>query len=411
MSINTIKMTDLKAVIRRQAFAHPSKKRSILLLGPPGSGKSEFIKGISECTGIFMGSTTDEDKAKGVFARNNKDELELMMTPAMQQFINDAIAYPRTAILFIDELGEMDKACALAMNHLILDRMYCDVKLPDNVLVICASNARHHKAGAGQFMTHQLDRLKVYELEQDTEGWLDWATEIVDYELPLRKRDAEGKIIPGKFCLGQFETVKMPRITETVTAYIYMKPQALYSHVDSPSDASASEMTNRAVKDGKKIVTPRSVTALSDEERLADWLGEPMTLSDYASHIVEERAGEYHALKGMEMPTHADLLEGRAELPEAALAKWVTVIRCGQLLTPGNAEKTARLMKNLNPELVEVGLKICGKTAHQYLKSKGVSVANGYMALVQTVENGGAYYFPGFSKELLAPGIGHGLRS
>jgi len=33
-----------------------------------------------------------------------------------------------------------------------------------------------------------------------------------------------------------------------------------------------------------------------------------------------------------------------------------------------------------------------------------VSVANGYMALVQTVENGGAYYFPGFSKELLAPG-------
>lgn len=395
MSI-TIKLPDLKAIIKRQALLEPDRRRTILLFGAPGSGKSEYLSSFSGCTGVFMGSTADEDKAKGIFARNNEGQLELAMTPAMQDFFDRAEAYDKYAIMFIDELGEMSREVSLAMNHLILNRIYCDRKLPDNVIVVAASNLRKHQAGAGTFMAHQINRVKVYELKVDSESWMDWA----NTRVPTRvlAKDDFGNVLSPK----QWVEEPRPRVHPDVVAFISMKPAALYCVQDDATDEAMAEMYRQSSREGTQFVSPRSMVGLSDELMIAEEIGDQVLLADVASHLGPGRAAEFMALRNCKIPSHADLLMGRAEMPKDPMPLWMCVIRLGQLLTPGNSKDTCSLVKNLNPEMVEVFLKVAGRTAMGFLKENNMSVGSPRMALIQRNQVG-ASLFPGFAEELLAP--------
>ena len=335
----------------------------LMILGLPGWGKTRIVESKFKHSLVLSVPEYIEDDLNVLSVVEGN--LKQLVLPKILSLIEWAIANPTTpALLMLDELPQGSTQVAKILAKWANEREVAGLRIPDNVMIVATGNQRKHQAGAGSALSHLISRFKVYEISPDVEGWLDWGADILH---------------------------------EQVLAYIHMKPSASYCWQDDATDEAMAQQYRDAARDWVPYPNARSWTALSMNLKSSPSMG----VEDFASFVGPERASEFNALRGVEIPSHADLLEERADWPTKPMAKWVAVIRHGQKLTVGNARKTARTLKGLNPELVEVALKIAGKTAMNYLKSKGVRVANGHMALTYCDQSSGAYIFPGFAEELL----------
>jgi hypothetical protein len=266
----------------------------------------------------------------------------------------------------LDELPQGSTNVAKVMAKWIDVREVAGIKLPNNVVIMATGNEKKHRSATQSMPAHLTSRMLSVFTTPDVDGWLDWGATILH---------------------------------EDILAYIHMKPTASFSWCDNVTDDALSQQYRDAT-DGVPHPCFRTYAKLSSALKR----NPKMSTAMMAGLIGPERASEFQAMRNVKIPTHADLLEGRADWPSNPMARWVAAIRCGQLLTPGNARKTAKALKNINPELTEVALRVAGKVAKNYLWTKGIKVANGHMALTSCDEKSGAYYYPGFSEELLAPG-------
>lgn len=361
------KLTTFLKAVKRQASVEPENRRHCHVAGLPGWGKTRSLESLSKihcvlpCPLLAREDITVPSMVDGRMA--------LLIHPMIQDFLDLAEANPtRPAVLIFDEIMQAGPEEQKAYASIIYDRLIAGKKLPPNVITVSTGNLRSHQSGAGSTLAHLVGRMKIYEIQPDVEAWMDWGSQ---------------------------------RLHPDVLAYVAMKPTGAYCTQDNATDEVMRNMYRDAARDYLPYPSARSWTALSDELKQDDQL----SLEDFASHVGEARAAEFQALRGVKIPSHADLLEQRADMSSEPMAQWMCVVRLGQLLTPGNSVKTCRAVKNLNPEMVEVFLKVAGRTAQAYLKDKGIKVGSGHMALIhRDVKAGNACFFPGFVEELLAPG-------
>lgn len=370
----TMKMGDVLTRIKRLAvrirtgdILTKEDLKAQIILGLPGWAKTEaplskFKPGYS--ARVDIPDRISEDLTMVAIV---EQELRQLVLPQIKTLVEHANAEPlEPHLLMFDELPQGDTAVAKIISGYVQNREVQGLRIPDNVIIVATGNQRKHQSGVGKGLAHLTSRFKVINIEPDIDGWLDWGATTLHSD---------------------------------VLAYIHMKPQASYCWSDNANDETMAQQYRDAANDWIPFPSARSWTTLSAELKA----NPDSEVEDFAGHVGPERAAEFYAMRSIKIPSHADLIEGRAEMPTQAPANWVAAIRCGQLLTPGNARKTAKLMAKLNPELVEVGLKVAGKVALNYLKSKNLKVANGHMALI-SCDGTGAYYFPGFSEELLSDG-------
>ena len=335
-----------------------------MVLGPPGSGKTRTVESKFKFSVIITMPEELADNAAILMAVG--DSAKYLVHPKVEAIVKWALAHPMVpCALILDELPLGEIQLNKIVANWYSERVVAGTPLPDNVVIIATGNQRKHQCGVGSLPANLVSRMRIYEIGFDVAGWLDWGAATLHPD---------------------------------VLAYAHMKPTAMYCWSDDPSETNMGQQYMDAARDKIPYPNFRSNTALSNALKSSPNL----SLAGIAAFIGPERAAEFQAMRRLRIPTHEDLLEGRAEMPLEPMACWVAVIRCGQLLTPGNAAKTARCMRDLNPELVEVGLKIAGKTALAFLKARGIRVANGHLALVKRDE--GAYWFPGFADELLCEG-------
>lgn len=331
--------------------------------GPPGSGKTRSVESKFKFAQIITIAEESSDNAAILMAVDGK--AKYLVHPKVQTLVDWAIENPLTpCALILDELPLGEAQLNKILANWYSERVVAGLELPQNVVIVATGNMRKHSCGVGSLPANFISRIRKYETGFDVDWWKDWGANILH---------------------------------EQVLAYASMKPTAMYCYCDDPTDEVMTAMYRDASRDKIPYPNFRSWTALSNALKS----NPNLSLAGMAAFVGPERASEFNALRGVEIPSHADLLEERADWPSKPMAKWVAVIRHGQKLTVGNARKTARTLKGLNPELVEVALKIAGKTAMNYLKSKGVRVANGHMALTYCDQSSGAYIFPGFAEELL----------
>jgi hypothetical protein len=360
----TIKILNNK--IREGAMLTREEQFPLMVLGLPGWGKTRILeKGFKKSLVLSVPEYIEDDlNVLSVV----EGKLTQMVLPKVQDLVDWANANPQVpCLLLLDELPQGSTQVAKILAKWANEREVSGLRLPDNVVIAATGNQRKHQAGAGSALSHLISRFKIYEIAPDVDGWLDWGA---------------------------------TTLHEDVLAYIHMKPTASYCWCDNVTEETMAQQYRDAAKDWVPYPNARSWTALSHGLKS----DAACTVEDFAAFVGPERASEFQAMRNVKIPTHPDLLEGRADWPSNPMAKWVAAIRCGQMLSPGNSRKTARSLKNINPELTEVALKVAGKVAKNYLWTKyGLKVANGHMALVSCDSNG-AYYYPGFSEELLAPG-------
>ena len=174
------------------------EKTSVLLLGPPGVGKSTVVREaaeeFAEKHGLQFIHYTD-DVAKEILANPQKyfvfvdlrlTEIEAADLSGIPRDTDGAVTYKpllwarvlskAQGVLFLDELtNENDPNKLAAAYKVILDRSAGFIKFSEGVFVVAAGNSPEHSSVANQLPAPLINRLLVLEVSAPTvDEWYKW---------------------------------------------------------------------------------------------------------------------------------------------------------------------------------------------------------------------------------------------
>ncbi len=216
-----------------------SRQRPIMIMGAPGLGKTAIMSQIAAELGIgYVGYTITHH------TRQSAIGLPMIETrcfggeesPITRYTMSEIIASVyeameaqgrREGILFIDEVNCVSETLSAAMLDLLQNKKFGPHRIPPGWVLVAAGNPPEFNSSAREFDIATLDRIRVIEVEPDTDVWLRYA------------------VSAG--------------VHDSVTYYLNVKPQNLLSIRSTP--------------DGPVFVTPRGWEDLSTVLKEYDSLG------------------------------------------------------------------------------------------------------------------------------------------
>jgi hypothetical protein len=305
------------------------KKRPIFLWGPPGIGKSDIVKQISDSFSnshlidirLSLWEPTD---IKGIPYFDSNSGTMVWGAPSELPSEEFAAQYDHI-VLFLDEMNSAAPSVQAAAYQLILNRRVGTYKLPDNVMIVAAGNREADKGVTYRMPAPLANRFIHLELAVSFDDWFSWAVDNSQH------KDVVGYLTFAKKDLYDFD----PK---------------------SPS---------------RSFATPRSWSFVS--ELLEDNLPET-TMTDLVSGAI----GEGLAVKFMahrkvasSMPNPSDILDGKVKelnTKEISAMYSLTVSLCYELreASDKNDKKfddkvnnfLRFMMDNFETELVVMGVKL-----------------------------------------------------
>jgi len=162
-------------------------QRPILVLGAPGLGKTAIMSQIASEMGIGFVSYTmthhTRQSAIGLpmiekvtYGGEEKEITRYTMSEIVSS-VYDAMEQQghTNGILFIDEVNCVSDTLAPAMLDLLQNKRFGPHRIPDGWVLVAAGNPPEYNASAREMDIATLDRLRVIEVEQDTDVWLSYA--------------------------------------------------------------------------------------------------------------------------------------------------------------------------------------------------------------------------------------------
>lgn len=237
------------------------KQRPVLLIGPPGIGKTAIMEQIASelGIGIMAYSMTHHTRQSAIglpFISHRKyngveyDVTEYTMSEIIAS-IYDLMEETgvREGILFLDEINCVSETLAPLMLQLLQYKVFGRHRIPDGWVITAAGNPPEYNDSVREFDIVTLDRVKKIDVEPDYETW---------------KRYAAGA-----------------EIHPSVTAFLDGRRDSFYSVETTVS--------------GRRIVTPRGWEDLSgmlrlyeqnsidaDRDLMIQYLQDPETASEFA---------------------------------------------------------------------------------------------------------------------------------
>jgi hypothetical protein len=305
------------------------KKRPIFLWGPPGIGKSDIVKQISDSFSnshlidirLSLWEPTD---IKGIPYFDSNSGTMVWGAPSELPSEEFAAQFDHIT-LFLDEMNSAAPSVQAAAYQLILNRRVGQYKLPDNVMIVAAGNREADKGVTYRMPAPLANRFIHLELAVNFDDWFQWSIN--------------------------------NNIHKDVVGFLTFSKKDLYDF--DPKSPSRS------------FATPRSWTFVS--ELLEDDL-DVETTTDLTSGTV----GEGLAIKFMahrkvaaSMPNPSDILSGKVkELKQTEISAMysLTVSLCYELKEASDAndkkfdDKVNNFLRfamdNFETELVVMGVKV-----------------------------------------------------
>ena len=204
-------------------------QRPIIMLGPPGVGKTAVVMQVARDMGVNFVSYSithhTRQSALGLpfITQANFDGREYSVSEYTMSEIIAAVHRAREAsgvaegILFLDEVNCVSETLAPAMLQFLQFKTFGMHQLPAGWVIVCAGNPPEYNRAAREFDPAMLDRLMRIDIEPDLQVWQEYAA-------------ANG-------------------VHPAVTTYLRVKPSAFYRV--------------QAAARGSRIVTPRGGEDLS----------------------------------------------------------------------------------------------------------------------------------------------------
>ncbi len=305
------------------------KKRPTFLWGPPGIGKSDIVKQItdgfsnSHLIDIRL-SLWEPTDIKGIpyFDAN----VGKMVWGAPSELPDeDFAAQYDNIVVFFDEMNSAAPSVQAAAYQLILNRRVGQYKLPDNVIIVAAGNRESDKGVTYRMPAPLANRFVHFEMAVNFDDWFQWSV--------------------------------VNKIHKDVVGFLNFSKKDLYDF--DPKSSSRS------------FATPRSWTFVS--ELLDDQLDEATTTDLVSGAVGEGLAVKFmaHRKVASSMPNPTDILTGKVkdlQTKEISAMYSLTVSLCYELKeTSDNASKKFNTqfnnflrfaMDNFETELVVMGLKL-----------------------------------------------------
>lgn len=165
------------------------RQRPILLMGPPGIGKSAIVEqAAKECQVGFVSYTmTHHTRQSAVglpkivsrkFGDNIVDITEYTMSEIIAS-VYDTMEKTgkKEGILFLDEINCVSETLAPAMLQFLQNKTFGTHKVPEGWVIVAAGNPPAYNKSVREFDIVTLDRVRKIEIEANCEVWFEYARE------------------------------------------------------------------------------------------------------------------------------------------------------------------------------------------------------------------------------------------
>ena len=234
------------------------KQRPLLLMGPPGIGKTAIVEQAARECGVNLVSYTithhTRQSAIGLpfiekkqYGGREYSVTEYTMSEIVAS-IYDQIERSgiKEGILFLDEINCVSETLAPTMLQFLQYKTFGTHRVPEGFVIVTAGNPARYNRSVRDLDIVTLDRVRRIDIEADYEAWKSYA------------RDAG--------------------VHGAVLAYLEIKPQNFYKV--------------QADVNGKRFVTARGWEDLSRSMRVCEKLGKPVTAGLVSQYLQDRETAE-----------------------------------------------------------------------------------------------------------------------
>ena len=181
----------LKAYLAKDPLGNylipPVRQRPILLMGPPGVGKTQIMEQIAAETGVGLVSYTithhTRQSAVGLpfiekrtYGGREFSVTEYTMSEILAS-VYDLMEHTglREGILFLDEINCVSETLAPMMLQFLQCKTFGNQRLPEGWLIAAAGNPPEYNRSVRDFDVVTLDRVKRIDVQEDFSVWKEYA--------------------------------------------------------------------------------------------------------------------------------------------------------------------------------------------------------------------------------------------
>lgn len=272
------------------------RQRPVLLIGPPGIGKTQIMEQVARECGIGLVSYTithhTRQSAIGLpfisektYSGKNVHVTEYTMSEIVAAIYNKIEDTGLSeGLLFIDEINCVSETLAPAMLQFLQYKTFGNHKIPDGWIIVAAGNPPEYNKSVREFDIATLDRIKKIDVEADFEVWKEYA--------------------------------KQADIHPAILSFLTAKPQYFYQV--------------ETTVDGKIFATPRGwedlsgflkvcekVDLICDREVVAQYIEHPRIAKDFANYLelYKKYQARYQIDEVLEGKRNEGLMEQAAKAP------------------------------------------------------------------------------------------------
>ncbi|MGN0159485.1 MAG: ATP-binding protein, partial [Brotaphodocola sp.] len=172
------------------AYAIPAiRQRPILMIGPPGVGKTQIMEQISqECQiGLVSYTITHHTRQsaiglpfieKKIYGGRTYSVTEYTMSEIVAAIYDkiEQTGMPE-GILFIDEINCVSETLAPTMLQFLQGKSFGNHRIPEGWIIVAAGNPPEYNKSVKEFDIVTLDRIRSIPIEPDFEAWKEYAVQ------------------------------------------------------------------------------------------------------------------------------------------------------------------------------------------------------------------------------------------
>lgn len=163
------------------------RQRPILLMGPPGIGKTQIMEQVARHCGIALVSYTithhTRQSAVGLpFIREKTygEKTYSVTEYTMSEIISSVYEKMeetglKEGILFIDEINCVSETLAPTMLQFLQCKTFGNQKVPEGWIIVAAGNPPEYNKSVREFDVVTLDRIRRIDVEENYEVWREYA--------------------------------------------------------------------------------------------------------------------------------------------------------------------------------------------------------------------------------------------